>query len=107
MSVRLWLSLVMLFTGLARSRADVVLPARVTPVISYCMAYNDGGLLDGLGEASDWIELHNPTAVPVNLAGWKLQESANSWTFPSLPLPAGGYLIVFASGKLAQPYTDS
>ncbi|HXJ72452.1 MAG TPA: lamin tail domain-containing protein, partial [Candidatus Dormibacteraeota bacterium] len=107
MSLRLWLSLAIMFTGLARSRADVVLPAIVTPLISEFMADNDGSLLDGLGEASDWIEVHNPTAVPVNLAGWKLQDSANSWTFPSVPLPAGGYLVVFASGKLAQPYTDS
>ena len=29
-----------------------------------------------------------------------------TWTFPAVTLPAGGYLVVFASGKAQQPYTD-
>jgi len=77
-----------------------------TPVISEFMADNDGIILDGLGEASDWIELYNPTAITVNLEGWKLRDSVNTWTFPAVTLPAGGYLLVFASGKLQQPYID-
>src|SRR5258705_13684397 len=70
------------------------------------MADNDGILLDGLGEASDWIELYNPTTSVVNLGGWKLRDSATIWTFPDVLLPAGGYLVVFASSKLQQPYVD-
>ncbi len=77
-----------------------------TVVISEFMADNDGILLDGNDEASDWIELHNPTAVAINLAGWKLQDRSTLWTFPDVILPAGGYLLVFASGKLQQPYID-
>ena len=77
------------------------------PVISEFMANNDGAFLDGLGEASDWIELYNPTPLAVNLSGWKLRDSATTWTFPEVTLPAGGYLVVFASGKLQQPYTDA
>ena len=77
-----------------------------SPVISEFMADNDGLLLDGLGEPSDWIEVHNPTASPVNLAGWKLRDSATVWTFPAVVLPAGGYLVVFASDQALQPYTD-
>ncbi len=77
------------------------------PIISEFMADNDGTLLDGLGEPSDWIEIHNPTASAVNLAGWKLRDSANTWSFPALVLPAGGYLVLFASGKLQQPYADA
>jgi hypothetical protein len=77
-----------------------------TVVISEFMADNDGILLDGNDEASDWIELHNPTALAINLAGWKLQDRSTLWTFPDVILPAGGYMLVFASGKLQQPYTD-
>jgi len=77
-----------------------------SPVISEFMADNDGILLDGFGEPSDWIEIHNPTASPVNLAGWKLHDSATAWTFPAVVLPAGGYLIVFASDQTLQPYVD-
>jgi hypothetical protein len=77
-----------------------------TLVISEFMADNDGILLDGHGEPSDWIEIHNPTALAIKLGGWKLQDRSTLWTFPDVMLPAGGYLIVFASGKLQQPYTD-
>jgi hypothetical protein len=78
-----------------------------TLIISEFMADNDGSLLDGLGEPSDWIELHNPTDSAVNLAGWKLRDSSTEWTFTAAVLPAGGYLIVFASDKAAQPFTDA
>ncbi|MGJ8696061.1 MAG: lamin tail domain-containing protein [Verrucomicrobiaceae bacterium] len=49
---------------------------------------------------SDWIELHNPTASPVNLTGWTLSDAPNlisKWTFPSgTTIGAGGYLVILA-----------
>jgi hypothetical protein len=71
-------------------------------VISEFMARNNGGLRDEDGVASDWIEIHNQTALPVNLAGWSLTDSTNAlarWTFPATNLDANGYMVVFASGK--------
>lgn len=50
---------------------------------------------------SDWIEIHNFGASPVNLDGWHLTDSRSNPTkyrFPAQSLPAGGYLVVFASG---------
>jgi hypothetical protein len=69
--------------------------------INEFVANNDTGLNDEDGAQSDWIELFNPTAVAVNLAGWKLTDlpGGPGWSFPSVNLPAGGYLVVFASGK--------
>src|SRR5689334_16012080 len=70
--------------------------------ISEFMADNAGGLRDADGQTPDWIELQNDGAIPVNLAGWHLTDSASQpdkWTFPAVSLPAGGYLVVFASGK--------
>jgi hypothetical protein len=71
-------------------------------VISEFMADNSGTISDQDGASPDWIEIHNDSAVPVNLASWHLTDSSadlTRWTFPATNLPAGGYLIVFASGK--------
>jgi len=79
-----------------------VLPARGGVVISEFLASNSGGLSDADGDSTDWIEIHNDAAFAANLAGWHLtdtRDNPNLWTFPATNLPAGGYLIVFASGK--------
>ncbi len=76
--------------------------AAAGPVISEFMASNATTLADADGEFSDWIELHNPDAAPVSLAGYHLTDDAaelNKWTFPAVTLPPGGYLVVFASDK--------
>ena len=62
-------------------------------VISEFMAKNDTVLLDVDGDASDWIELHNPTTAAINLAGWALTDDdsdLDKWEFPSVSVPAGG-----------------
>jgi len=70
--------------------------------ISEFLAVNNAGLRDEDGELADWIEIHNPTASAVDLAGWYLTDEADrltKWVFPSTNLAAGGYLVVFASDK--------
>ncbi|MDB4787666.1 lamin tail domain-containing protein, partial [Akkermansiaceae bacterium] len=76
------------------------LPA--APIISEFMASNSGTINDEDGDSSDWIEIHNPDASPVDLDGYRLTDDAGLptlWTFPAVTLAAGDYLIVFASGK--------
>lgn len=71
------------------------------PIITEFMADNDGTLTDGNGASSDWIELFNAGDEAVDLGGWHLTDSPgnlNKWTFPSVVLAPGGYLVVFASG---------
>ncbi|MBM4029807.1 MAG: hypothetical protein FJ280_31070, partial [Planctomycetes bacterium] len=59
------------------------------------------------GNASDWIELHNRGTTPVFLEGWCLTDDRRNlrkWPFPpGIVLPAGQYLVVFASGQAASP----
>lgn len=72
------------------------------PVINEFMAANTQTLADEDGAYSDWIEIYNPDAAPVNLAGYSLTDASDTpqkWVFPSITLPAGGYRVVFASGK--------
>ncbi|MES2707050.1 MAG: lamin tail domain-containing protein [Verrucomicrobiota bacterium] len=70
-------------------------------VISEFMALNENALEDDRGKASDWIELLNTGAAPVDLAGWSLTDKASdprAWIFPSVIMAPGGRLLVFASG---------
>lgn len=71
-------------------------------IISEFLAANTKVLADEDGAFSDWVELHNAGDTEVNLAGWHLTDSASNrtkWQFPAVTIPAGGYLLVFASSK--------
>ncbi len=77
-------------------------PALAQPVISEFLAQNESVLADEDGDYSDWIEIHNPTEVELDLAGWHLTDRADEptmWEFPPTLLPPGGHLVVFASNK--------
>ncbi len=66
------------------------------------MALNSSIKADVDGVFSDWIELYNPGEFSVNLTGWHLTDDAfhlTKWTFPSVQLGSGQYLLVRASGK--------
>ena len=71
-------------------------------VISEFMADDKSTLADEDGTFTGWIEIHNPTAAPVNLSGYFLTDNAadlTRWGFPNTNLDAGAYLVVFASVK--------
>jgi len=74
------------------------------------MADNDSTLLDGDGNPSDWIEIHNTSSSEVDLTGWYLTDDAydlQRWPFPETSIPGNGFLIVFASGEDVDDYVDS
>ncbi|MCP4846787.1 MAG: hypothetical protein GY899_02435 [Verrucomicrobiaceae bacterium] len=73
-----------------------------TPLITEFMSANDSVIYDEDSESSDWIEIHNPESSAVDLNGYYLTDDPgepDKWQFPEVTLPAGGYLIVFASNK--------
>jgi hypothetical protein len=78
------------------------LPAAV-PRISEFMAENKTVLADQDGEFSDWIELFNPGPGALDLGGHHLTDERAfpaKWRIPAgVIVPAGGFKIVFASGK--------
>lgn len=72
------------------------------PVLTEIMPSNARVLADEDGQYPDWLEIHNPGGAPLDLAGYHLTDNTQllaKWTFPSTSIPAGGYLVVFASGK--------
>ena len=71
-------------------------------IISEFLASNASNLKDEDGDYSDWIEIHNPGNVVINLNGWSITDDSDKlrkWTFPTVSIGAGEYLVIFASGK--------
>jgi hypothetical protein len=94
-------------TGSVSAQAEVkLIHAAGHLVISEFMAENKTTLADDDGEFSDWIELQNPTPNAIALNGWFLSDDPAlpmKWALPPGTLPAGGYLVVFASEKNRTP----
>lgn len=70
--------------------------------INEFMAANAGTLQDEDGESSDWVELFNASAQPVNLVGWGLTDDVDEpfkWVIPELTLAPENHAVIFASGK--------
>ena len=72
------------------------------PFISEFMPDNQRTLTDEDGQFSDWLEIQNPNATPLNVGGYFLTDAPgqlNKWALPPVTVPANGFLVVFASGK--------
>lgn len=81
---------------------NTMLPGQASVMITEFLANNGGELQDEDSESPSWIELHSTGPLTVDLNGWHLTDDPSAltkWTFPTTYLPAGGYLVVFASGK--------
>ncbi|MBE5787578.1 MAG: lamin tail domain-containing protein [Clostridiales bacterium] len=69
--------------------------------INEFMASNGDSLEDGEGSSPDWIELYNTSDEDIDLEGLCLSDgkkTLDKFVFPSVIIPAKGYLIIFASG---------
>lgn len=84
-------------------------PVTTDLIISEFLASNSDGLTDADGQTSDWIEIYNGTATAKSTAGYFLTNinpvpgpaQPSQWALPSVSIPAGGYLVIFASAKNA------
>jgi len=79
-------------------------PLYAAPVINEFLANpSRGDRADEDGDREDWIEIFNPDATAVNLAGYSLTDDPagpDRWVFPAgTTLGAGEYLLVVASNK--------
>ena len=88
----------------------------VQPIlINELVADNNGNHLDGDNKANDWIEIYNPRQEAVNLEGYSLTDDPllpRKWIFPSITVPAEGYLILFGGapeidGVVQNDYRDA
>ncbi len=70
-------------------------------LITEVMAANTRTALDDQGGYSDWIELHNPTDMPIPLIGYTLTDDPDTpakWSLPAAALASEAFLLVWASG---------
>lgn len=72
-------------------------------VINELQASNIATIADEDGDYSDWIEIHNGTAFPIDLSNYALSDDRMKpvkWRFPKgAAIGPGEYYLVFASGK--------
>ncbi len=75
------------------------------PQLAEFLADNEAGvnaLQDEDGDISDWIELRNPNAFTLDVGGRFLTDDPTDlkkWPLPVVQIPAGGFLVIFASSK--------
>ena len=80
------------------------------PVITEFMARNSGSLQDREERSEDWIEIQNQGDQPIDLVDYRLtdrQDDLSRWSFPSVTLDIGEYLVVFASGRATDEGVDA
>ncbi len=83
--------------------------AQSGPILNEILAWNVHTAL-GPDRAGfpDYIELHNPTADPIDLEGWYLSDDRAAPFKARIPggvtLPAGGYLLLWANGHEPFPF---
>lgn len=72
-------------------------------VINEWMSNNKFGILDAYGDASDWVEIYNPSDEPIALAGYALTDdiaNPRKWIFPADTIIwPSSYILVYMSGK--------
>ncbi len=71
-------------------------------VINEFMASNATTVADEDGDFEDWIELYNTGENTIHLEGWGLSDDykiPDKWIFPDTTIHAGGFLLIWASGK--------
>ena len=71
-------------------------------VINEFSAANRNHLTDNYGDTPDWIELYNSSTSDIDLTGYYLSDKLDDplkWQIPGGVVPAGGNLLIFASGR--------
>ena len=84
------------------SSTPTAVPAPPSLVFNEVMQANTATIQDdgGVGNFEDWFELYNPTCESVDLSGWTLRDSFETWPIPAgTALGPGELLFVWASNK--------
>lgn len=87
-----------IFYDLTLNPMDKDAPIRISEV----QKTNRVSVIDSDGDRSEWAEIANFSDKPRSLLGYFLSDDPKNvykWALPDIELPAGGYLLVFLSGK--------
>ena len=86
------------FDTLALAAMDATDAVRISEILKV----NQYSVRDSYGDRSPWVELHNTSAAPVSLEGYYLSDDPENpfkWAIPSVTVEAGGYLVIFLTGR--------
>ncbi len=86
------------FTSLNMTAMDAGDPIH----ISEALRDNTLSAVDADGDRSEWVELRNFSGEALSLHGYFLSDDGDDlykWALPDVTIDAGGYLIVYLSGK--------
>lgn len=86
------------FTNASASLMDGTDPVRISEVLRR----NKLSITDMDGDRPDWVEIHNASSADVSLKGYYLSDNPDNlfkWALPDQVIPAGGYAVIFLSGK--------
>lgn len=61
------------------------------------VTHNTGSREDADGGTPDWVELYNPEATTVGIAGYQLTSSDDTWTLDDRTIDPGGFLVLDAT----------
>ncbi len=89
---------------------EPIITATTDVVINEVQGKNDTTIADENGEFDDWIEIYNPTDIPVNVAGYYISDKPTEplkWRIPDTDasktmVEAKGYLLLWADKDLSQ-----
>ncbi len=73
--------------------------------INEFQALNNTTIADEFGEFEDWIEVYNLSGDDLDLGGMYLTDNFSNptkFTFPSMVVPSGGYVLVWCDGEPAE-----
>jgi len=77
--------------------------AKAQIVINEYSCSNLNGPTDAFGQRTDWIELYNTSATPINLAGYYMSDdkfTPQKWQVPTaISIPANGRIMVFCNER--------
>ena len=79
-------------------------------VINEYSCSNMNGIIDGMGNNSDWAELYNSGGTAFDLSGYFLSDKESSldkWVIPAgASVPAGGFTRIFFNGAGSMSGSD-
>ncbi|NOZ46126.1 MAG: T9SS type A sorting domain-containing protein [Chlorobi bacterium] len=78
--------------------------------INEFMASNTKTIADNYGEFNDWIEIYNKSTEEVFLGNKYLTDDLtkpDKWQMPSITMPAGGFLLIWADKDEEQGYNHA
>lgn len=79
-----------------------IISAELTIRINEAMSSNGTSAYDEEGDTPDWLELYNPTTMPISLKDWRISDNSvyqQAWKFPDTTIAPKSFIRVYCSEK--------